>query len=175
MVDENVAGPSDVAGVAGPEPEGLKTGTKFGCRMALSGAFTVHIDGAPTRSCVTSVDSIGTSEITAIEAIGATAAGAKIQKAWLDLEVVQCGVGPDHVGFGAAREQPTSDRFPISTRRCQPNSAAENAGQGGIAMSATLHPDAVAAGDAPCVGEPIATGYVYGKLFHRRGRRARVP
>jgi isoquinoline 1-oxidoreductase alpha subunit len=67
------------------------TGTKFGCGMALCGACTVHIDGAPTRSCVTSVDSVGTSEVTTIEAIGATPAGAKIQKAWLDLEVVQCG------------------------------------------------------------------------------------
>ena len=67
------------------------TGTKFGCGMALCGACTVHLDGAPTRSCVTSIDSIGTSEITTIEAIGATAAGAKIQKAWLDREVPQCG------------------------------------------------------------------------------------
>jgi isoquinoline 1-oxidoreductase alpha subunit len=56
------------------------TGTKFGCGMALCGACTVHVDGAPTRSCITS-----------IEAIGATAAGAKIQQAWLDREVVQCG------------------------------------------------------------------------------------
>jgi len=67
------------------------SGTKFGCGMALCGACTVHIDGVATRSCITSVDSIGTSEITTIEAIGATAAGAKIQKAWLDREVVQCG------------------------------------------------------------------------------------
>ena len=67
------------------------TGTKFGCGMALCGACTVHIDGAPTRSCITSIDSIGTSEITTIEAIGTTAAGAKIQKAWRDHEVVQCG------------------------------------------------------------------------------------
>lgn len=67
------------------------TGTKFGCGMALCGACTVHVNGAPTRSCVTPVDSIGTSEITTIEAIGKTAAGAKIQKAWLDREVVQCG------------------------------------------------------------------------------------
>ena len=67
------------------------TGTKFGCGMALCGACTVHVDGAATRSCITTIDSIGTSEITTIEAIGATAAGARIQKAWLDREVVQCG------------------------------------------------------------------------------------
>jgi isoquinoline 1-oxidoreductase alpha subunit len=67
------------------------TGTKFGCGMALCGACTVHVDGAATRSCITTIDSLGTSEITTIEAIGATAAGAKIQKAWLDQEVVQCG------------------------------------------------------------------------------------
>ncbi len=67
------------------------TGTKFGCGMALCGACTVHIDGVATRSCITSVDSIGQSKITTIEAIGASPAGAKIQKAWLDREVVQCG------------------------------------------------------------------------------------
>src|SRR2546427_12701357 len=67
------------------------TGTKFGCGMALCGACTVHVDGVATRSCITPIDGIGTSEITTIEAIGATAAGAKIQKAWLDQEVVQCG------------------------------------------------------------------------------------
>jgi isoquinoline 1-oxidoreductase subunit alpha len=57
------------------------TSTKFGCGMALCGACTVHIDGVATRSCITTVDSIGGSEITTIEAIGATPAGAKIQKA----------------------------------------------------------------------------------------------
>jgi len=67
------------------------TGTKFGCGMALCGACTVHVDGNPTRSCITPIDSIGASEITTIEAIGTTPAGAKIQKAWLDREVVQCG------------------------------------------------------------------------------------
>jgi isoquinoline 1-oxidoreductase subunit alpha len=67
------------------------TGTKFGCGMALCGACTVHIDGAPARSCITSIDTVGTSEIATIEAIGATAAGARIQKAWLDREVPQCG------------------------------------------------------------------------------------
>jgi len=67
------------------------TGTKFGCGMALCGACTVHVDGVATRSCITPIDSLGTSEITTIEAIGATAAGTAIQKAWLDREVVQCG------------------------------------------------------------------------------------
>jgi len=67
------------------------TGTKFGCGMALCGACTVHIDGAPTCSCITSIDSVGTSEITTIEVIGTTTAGAKIQEAWLDREVPQCG------------------------------------------------------------------------------------
>ena len=67
------------------------TGTKFGCGMALCGACTVHIDGVATRSCITSVEDVGKSQVTTIEAIGTTPAGAKIQKAWLDLEVVQCG------------------------------------------------------------------------------------
>jgi isoquinoline 1-oxidoreductase alpha subunit len=67
------------------------TGTKFGCGMALCGACTVHVDGVATRSCITPIESIGASEIATIEAVGATAAGAKIQKAWLDREVVQCG------------------------------------------------------------------------------------
>ncbi|MGX9146379.1 (2Fe-2S)-binding protein [Mesorhizobium sp. 128a] len=67
------------------------TGTKFGCGVALCGACTVHIDGVATRSCITPIESIGTSEVMTIEAIGMTAAGAQIQKAWLDREVVQCG------------------------------------------------------------------------------------
>jgi len=67
------------------------TGTKFGCGIALCGACSVHIDGVATRSCITTIDSIGKSNITTIEAIGTTPAGAKIQKAWLDHEVVQCG------------------------------------------------------------------------------------
>ena len=67
------------------------TGTKFGCGIALCGACTVHVDGVATRSCVTSTGSVGKSRITTIEAIGATAAGARIQSAWLDREVVQCG------------------------------------------------------------------------------------
>jgi isoquinoline 1-oxidoreductase subunit alpha len=67
------------------------TGTKFGCGMALCGACTVHVDGTATRSCITPVESVGKSAITTIEAVDKTSAGAKIQRAWLDLEVVQCG------------------------------------------------------------------------------------
>ena len=67
------------------------TGTKFGCGQALCGACTVHIDGNATRSCITTVDSLEGAEVTTIEAIGATPAGARIQKAWLDKEVAQCG------------------------------------------------------------------------------------
>jgi isoquinoline 1-oxidoreductase alpha subunit len=67
------------------------TGTKFGCGMALCGACTVHIDGAPVRSCLLPVSAIGQRAVTTIEGVGATPEGAKVQKAWLDLEVVQCG------------------------------------------------------------------------------------
>jgi isoquinoline 1-oxidoreductase alpha subunit len=67
------------------------TGTKFGCGMALCGACTVHMNGAPIRSCLTPVQTVGNAAITTIEAIGNTAAGRKVQKAWLDLEVPQCG------------------------------------------------------------------------------------
>jgi isoquinoline 1-oxidoreductase subunit alpha len=67
------------------------TGTKFGCGMALCGACTVHIDGVATRSCITPIDSIGNSKVTTIEAIGATPVGARIQRAWLEREVPQCG------------------------------------------------------------------------------------
>jgi isoquinoline 1-oxidoreductase alpha subunit len=67
------------------------TGTKFGCGMALCGACTVHLDGRPIRSCITPVANVVGKKITTIEAIGETESGAKIQRAWLDIEVVQCG------------------------------------------------------------------------------------
>jgi len=67
------------------------TGTKFGCGIAQCGACTVHLDGKPVRSCLLPVSAIGTRAITTIEAIGKTPNGAKVQKAWLDLEVIQCG------------------------------------------------------------------------------------
>jgi isoquinoline 1-oxidoreductase subunit alpha len=67
------------------------TGTKFGCGMALCGACTVHLDGRPIRSCIAPVSSVVGKKITTIEAIGDTESGAKIQRAWLNIEVVQCG------------------------------------------------------------------------------------
>jgi len=67
------------------------TGTKFGCGVALCGACTVHLDGSPRRSCVTPVSAAVGHAVTTIEAVGKTAAGKKVQEAWLDLEVVQCG------------------------------------------------------------------------------------
>ncbi|HZC16710.1 MAG TPA: (2Fe-2S)-binding protein [Caulobacteraceae bacterium] len=67
------------------------TGTKFGCGIAQCGACTVHLDGKPVRSCMLPVGGIGDKAITTIEAVGQTPNGAKVQKAWLDLEVIQCG------------------------------------------------------------------------------------
>jgi len=70
------------------------TGTKFGCGIAQCGACTVHLDGAPVRSCQLPVGEIGNKPVTTIEAIGTTPAGARIQKAWLDLDVIQGGCCP---------------------------------------------------------------------------------
>jgi len=67
------------------------TGTKFGCGIAQCGACTVHLDGQSVRSCVLPVGTIGNKAITTIEAIGNTPDGQKIQRAWLDVDVVQCG------------------------------------------------------------------------------------
>ena len=67
------------------------TGTKFGCGMALCGACTVHLDGKPVRSCSTPVESVGKAAVTTIEAIGRTPAGRRIQAAWIEKDVPQCG------------------------------------------------------------------------------------
>ena len=67
------------------------TGTKFGCGIAQCGACTVHVGGNPVRSCLLPVASVQGQAITTIEAVGETPNGAKIQKAWLEHEVVQCG------------------------------------------------------------------------------------
>ena len=67
------------------------TGTKFGCGIAQCGACTVHLDGAPVRSCLLPVGEIGSGKVLTIEAVGDTPNGAKVQRAWLDKEVPQCG------------------------------------------------------------------------------------
>jgi isoquinoline 1-oxidoreductase alpha subunit len=66
-------------------------GTKFGCGAGLCGACTVHIDGAAQRSCQTPVSQVGAAKVTTIEHIGTTAIGAKLQEAWLEIDVMQCG------------------------------------------------------------------------------------
>jgi isoquinoline 1-oxidoreductase subunit alpha len=66
------------------------SGTKFGCGMALCGACTVHIDGQPTRSCVTPVSAVESRSVTTIEGL-AGAAGRAVQEAWIALDVPQCG------------------------------------------------------------------------------------
>ena len=67
------------------------TGTKYGCGIAQCGACTIHLDGQPVRSCMLPAGAVGAAPITTIEAIAANPVGAKVQKAWLDKEVVQCG------------------------------------------------------------------------------------
>src|SRR5215204_3885952 len=102
------------------------TGTKFGCGVALCGACTVLVNGVATRSCITPLDGIGTSEITTIEAIGATVAGAKIQKAWLDREVVQCGYcqSGQIMSASALLASNPHQRILTSTMQCLATSAA---------------------------------------------------
>ena len=67
------------------------SGTKFGCGLGLCGACTIHLDGKPVRSCITPISVVAGKRITTIEAVGATAPGRKIQRAWVELEVPQCG------------------------------------------------------------------------------------
>jgi len=67
------------------------TGTKYGCGAGLCGACTVHVDGAPTRSCLMPVSALAGKKITTIEAIGHTPLGKKVQEAWIAEDVPQCG------------------------------------------------------------------------------------
>lgn len=67
------------------------TGTKYGCGIAQCGACTVHLDGRAVRSCVLPVSAVGSRAITTIEAVGRSRVGAAVQRAWLELEVIQCG------------------------------------------------------------------------------------
>ncbi len=72
------------------EEAGLN-GTKFGCGLALCGACTVHLDGQPIRSCSTPLSAAAGKNITTIEAIGASVIGKKVQEAWKQIDVPQCG------------------------------------------------------------------------------------
>lgn len=66
-------------------------GTKFGCGVASCGACTVHLDGDVARACITPISAVGGKRVTTIEAIGQTKTGQAVQKAWLDVDVMQCG------------------------------------------------------------------------------------
>ena len=94
----NVNGKTHTVDVAGDMPLlwvlrdkiNLK-GTKFGCGVASCGACTVHLDGKVARACMTPIQSVGSQRVTTIEAIGETKTGQALQKAWLDVDVLQCG------------------------------------------------------------------------------------
>ncbi len=66
-------------------------GTKFGCGAAYCGACTIHLDGVPVRGCQTPISRVGDKKITTIEGIGASPVGAKVQAAWMEVDVMQCG------------------------------------------------------------------------------------
>jgi isoquinoline 1-oxidoreductase subunit alpha len=94
----NVNGKTHTVDVAGDMPLlwvlrdkiNLK-GTKFGCGVASCGACTVHLDGKVARACMTPISSVGGQRVTTIEGIGETRTGQALQKAWLDVDVLQCG------------------------------------------------------------------------------------
>lgn len=67
------------------------TGTKFGCGMALCGACTVHVDGAPIRACVTPISAVAGRAIATIESMEKDRVGRTVQQAWVELNVAQCG------------------------------------------------------------------------------------
>ncbi|MDE2051987.1 MAG: (2Fe-2S)-binding protein [Gammaproteobacteria bacterium] len=66
-------------------------GTKFGCGMSFCGACTVHLDGVPTRSCITPVSRVGSASVVTIEGVGDSQVGKRVKEAWLALDVMQCG------------------------------------------------------------------------------------
>lgn len=66
-------------------------GTKFGCGMSFCGACTVHLDGVPTRSCITPVSRVGNGSVVTLEGIGDTEVGKRVKAAWLAVDVMQCG------------------------------------------------------------------------------------
>lgn len=66
-------------------------GTKFGCGMSFCGACTVHLNGVPTRSCITPVSRVGKASVVTIEGVGDSEIGKRVKVAWLELDVMQCG------------------------------------------------------------------------------------
>ncbi len=66
-------------------------GTKFGCGAGLCGACTIHLNGEPHRSCQVTLGDVGNGIVVTIEKISDTPVGRKLQQAWLDIDVVQCG------------------------------------------------------------------------------------
>ena len=87
------------------------TGTKYGCGIALCGACTVHIDGVATRSCQVPVGTVGSKNVTTIEALAQNGKLHPVQKAWLDLDVPQCGYCQSGMIMAAAsllKEKPTA-------------------------------------------------------------------
>jgi len=72
----------DTLGIVGP---------KYGCGVGQCGACTVHIDGTPQRSCSVPVEAVGAAKVVTVEAIGDTPVGKRVQQAWIDLDVAQCG------------------------------------------------------------------------------------
>ena len=92
------------------------TGTKFGCGISQCGACTVHVDGEATRSCVTPVSAVEGREVTTIEAMADDATGKRVQQAWLELGVAQCGYcqgGQIMAATALLKENPAPDEDEI--------------------------------------------------------------
>lgn len=136
MIQLNVNGKSYEVDVADDTPllwvlrDTLQlTGTKYGCGQALCGACTVHLDGAPIRSCSTPVSAAAGKKISTIEAVDTYRVGKAVQDAWRKLEVVQCGY--------CQSGQMMSAVALLSTNRKPTDTDIDNAMSGNICRCAT--------------------------------------